>query len=234
MMLAGVAAMAPCLCLADDFGTWTSVAVEKKFSPKFAAALWGEYRTKDNASNTDRWVWEIRGDYKPIKHFTVTGSYMLLYDHNRGKSGEDQLGRYSAPAYFGIRHRFNVKLAASYQIDNVAIAVREVWQYTYRPEKSIPCNYDETGEPREMVVNGKGHNALRSMLTLTYKIPDSRFSPFVSAESFNSWTYTEGRYKAGTGFSIDKHNSVQLYYMLNDFAATPTRHTIGTAYKYSF
>ena len=159
---------------------------------------------------------------------------MLLYDHNKGKIGTDDIGSYTAPSYFGFRHRFNLKLTGSYQISNVSLSLREMWQYTYRGEKNIPCHYDDSGDPRQFTVHGTGKSVLRSMLTVTYKIPNSRFSPFLSGEIFNSWKYTEGRYKAGTGLKIDAHNSVQLYYMLNDFKTNPSRHILGLGYKYSF
>ena len=129
----------------DDFGIWSEVNVEKKINRQLTIDGGVELRTRDNVSEVDRWSGSIGADYKLTNWLKASISYSLLYDNNdkekstwgvTSKKGYPKL-KYTHATYWGIRHRFNLSLTASKSFGNLSLSLRERWQYTYRPEKTV-------------------------------------------------------------------------------------------------
>ena len=124
----------------DDFGIWGEVNVEKKISSRWSAGTGVEFRSRDNASEADRWSFGADISYKITDWLKASAGYSLLNDNNYKVN--DSGKKYAK--YWGVRHRFNVSLTASQSFGNLSVSLRERWQYTYRPEKTVTRYYVNT------------------------------------------------------------------------------------------
>lgn len=227
----------------DDFGVWTSVEAEKKINKKISVGLEAELRTRDDVSELDRWSVGVGGQYKLTKWLKVGAGYSFLNDNNRKITYKQTNNMPNKLAeYWGVRHRFNVSLTGSHKFGNLQVSLRERWQYTYRPSKTIDQRWDyddEEFDNKPKTYKGKGKNVLRSKLQLSYDIPHSHFEPYLSAETFNSWAIAKTRYAAGVDWKITKKHGVGLYYLYqsvhdDDDDNEPNRHVVGVEYKFKF
>ena len=227
----------------DDFGVWTSVGVEKKINKKVSVGLEAELRTRDDVSELDRWSVGLDGQYKITKWLKVSAGYSLLNDNNRKITYKETNGMPNKLAeYWGVRHRFNVSLTGSRKFGNLQASLRERWQYTYRPSKTIDQRWDyddEEFDNKPKTYNARGKNVLRSRLQLSYDIPNCHVEPYVSAEAFNAWSVEKMRYTAGADWKISKKHAVGIYYLYqsvhdDDDDNEPNRHVLGVEYKFKF
>ena len=85
--------------------------------------------------------------------------------------------------YWGVRHRFNVSLTGSYSFGNLSVSLRERWQYTYRPEKTVERTKVSNGNVEDKTYSGKGKNVWRNRLQLKYKV-SSMWRPYVNGETY--------------------------------------------------
>lgn len=168
------------LAQSDDFGVWTSIGAEKKISKKLSVGMEAELRTRDDVSTLDRWSVGVDAQYKLTKWLKVSAGYSFLDDNNEKITYKETNGMPNKLAeYWGVRHRFNVSLTGSYKFGDWQVSLRERWQYTYRPEKTIDERWDfdddeYDGKPK--TYKGRGKNVLRSRLQLSYDIPNSHSS----------------------------------------------------------
>ena len=129
---------------ADDAGLVVSAEASYKISKKWNAGFETEFRSRNNFRTADRVSLGPSLSYKVLPWLKASVSYNLLIDNNREKiTYQDDEVSYNnwRPSYWGLRHRFNVSLTASYKIQRVELSLRERWQYTYRPSKMID-NFD--------------------------------------------------------------------------------------------
>lgn len=225
----------------DDFGIWTSVGAEKSFGKKWSVGAEGGFRTRDNSSKADRWSLGVDGSYRIIKGLKVSAAYTLLYDNNREKTTYHKDGSVNKirQSYWGLRHRFSVSLTGSVNAGNFKFSLRERWQYTYRPEKTVE-RYDVDDKcSEEKTVRAKGKNVLRSRLRAEYDISRCDISPYADVELFNAWALQKVRYTVGAEWKITKRHAAGLFYRYqsvndkdddNDAGA----HILGISYKYKF
>lgn len=220
----------------SDFGMWYSLDLQKKLSKQWTVGIDGELRTLDNASKVDRWKLGASADYKILPWLEAAGGYNLLLDkaytyHNDGSL--NKRGHYT-------RHRFYLGLEGEYEFNNFTLALRERWQYTYRPEQTIDERYDydrSAWDGESKTYKGHGKNILRSRLSLKYKIQGTPLRPFANVELFNGWSIKKVRYSAGMDWKIDKRNTLRLQYTFQDTHRdddddyTFDRHLIGVTYK---
>ena len=231
------------LAQSDDFGVWTSIGAEKKISKKLSVGMEAELRTRDDVSTLDRWSVGVDAQYKLTKWLKVSAGYSFLDDNNEKITYKETNGMPNKLAeYWGVRHRFNVSLTGSYKFGDWQVSLRERWQYTYRPEKTIDERWDfdddeYDGKPK--TYKGRGKNVLRSRLQLSYDIPNSHLEPYASVEMFNGWSVQKTRYTAGVDWKITKKHEVGLYYLYqsvhdDDDDNEPNRHIVGVEYKFKF
>ena len=226
----------------DDFGVWTSVGAEKKINKKVSVGLEAELRTRDDVPELDRWRGGLDGQCTLTKWLKVSAGYSLLNDNNRKITYKETNGRPNKLAeYWGVRHRFNVSLTGSRKFGNLQVSLRERWQYTYRPSKTIDQRWDfddEEFDNKPKTYNARGKNVLRSRLQLSYDIPNCHVEPYVSAEAFNAWSVEKMRYTAGADWKISKKHAVGIYYLYqsvhDDDDNEPNRHVLGVEYKFKF
>ncbi|MBP3252086.1 MAG: DUF2490 domain-containing protein [Prevotella sp.] len=227
----------------DEFGIWTELSVEKKFSKTLSAAVSVENRTRNNLQNVDRWSGAVSVDYKIAKWLKAGVGYSYLYDYNpeqytfRVKNGETQLNKRTM-TYFGSRHRFSVSLTASHDFAFVTASLRERWQYTYRPsvaDKRMDYQHEDLGY--SYPVKGKGKNVWRNRLQLKYKTKDM-LRPYVSVESYVARGLDKMRYSAGTEIKLSKQHSLDAAYLFqktyDDDWNEGNRHIIALGYTCKF
>jgi hypothetical protein len=143
------------------------------------------------------------------------------------------------PSYWGVRHRFHVTLTASHKVQRVELSLRERWQYTYRPGKTIDnFDFDEVmWENHE--VRGKGKNVLRSRFQLEWDIPKWKFDPFASVEFHTTRQLDKTRFIVGADHTIKKTHNFKLYYRyqtVNSHGSDSESniHMVGLDYTYKF
>jgi len=257
----------------NDFGMWFSVGAVKKINKQFNFSFETEYRLRDNLRKTDRWSFGVEGGYKITNWLKASAGYTLLYDNNEKNTYYDDpeedvdedtgepYGYYGkvkkAAKYWGARHRFNISLTGEWKYNRFTFSIRERWQYTYRPEKSIIRDYfiydtngnltsieketDKDGNFKNKIYKGKGKNVLRSRFEMEYDFPQSKINPYLSVEVYNSWSVNKIRFTTfGANWKITKSHIVDLCYRFqyvkgdDEIDDDPNMHVIGLGYKYKF
>ena len=222
----------------DDFGMWYELGVEKKLSPKWNIGAEGEFRTRNNSRTADRWSAGLSAEYKIVKGLKASAGYSFLYDNNQEKFDLKSDGLRPnkwTPSYWGVRHRFNLSLSGNVDVGRLNIALRERWQYTYRPA-ATGKKYDFDEETWKSV-KGKGKNVLRSRLQMTYDIPHWKFDPTASVEMFNDKSgIAKMRYQVGVDYKYKKKHVFGLTYRYqnvndDDDDNELNSHLIGLSYK---
>ena len=225
----------------DDFGIWTEANIEKKITKKLTLDGSLELRTRDDGfGELDRWSVGVGATYKLTDWLKASVGYVFLNDNNfkvnnSGKKYAD---------YWGQRHRFNVSLTASQDFGNLTVSLRERWQYTYRPEKTVQLysNVDnddyDYGEARDMkTYEGKGSNKWRNRLQLKYKLT-KQWRPYVNAEStIGGSGLDKMRYAVGTEYRLSKQHSFDVKYLYQHVYKDEdeaNRHVLGIGYTYTF
>ncbi len=156
-------------------------------------------------------------------------------------------------AYWTERHRFHITVAGEWKIGRVEFTLRERLQYTrtnsaYTDETKYrweATDFDENGnllweftdktEPEYK--EPKNNLTLRSRLNAKWDIPKCKFTPFASAELYTRFDKWKGcdkmRYRIGTNYSINKDNSVSLYYLFEHStdSSEANTHAIGIGYS---
>ncbi len=254
MMRAGLSLMAALLSVgtasaqSDDFGIWTEVNVEKKLSNRLT--LEGGLDTRNKGlDEMERRSVGLGLDYKIADWLKAGVSYSLLIDHNNKVNSSGK--KYAD--YWGLRHRFNVQLTASHDFGRLGVSLRERWQYTYRPEKTVDryWNYTDEDDDRyygDPVVKkgitethtyrGKGSNKWRNRLQLKYKL-SKQWRPYISAESTVGGSGLDKmRYTAGTEWRLTKQHVFDLHYLYQhsykDDDEEGNRHVLGIGYTFKF
>ena len=225
---------------ADDAGLVVSAEASYKISKKLNAGFETEFRSRNNFRTADRVSLGPSLSYKVLPWLKASVSYNLLIDNNREKiTYQDDEVSYNnwRPSYWGLRHRFNVSLTASYKIQRVELSLRERWQYTYRPSKMID-NFDfDEGIWEDHEVRGKGKNVLRSRLQLEWDIPKCKFDPYASVEFHTTRDLEKTRFIVGVNHSIKKKHNFNLYYryqLSGSSSDEPNIHLLGLGYTFKF
>ena len=218
----------------DDFGIWTEVDVEKKVSKKLSLEGGLEMRTRDNVKTVDRWSGSVGASYKLTDWLKASAGYTLLYDNNE-KWNDKQT---KVANFWGTRHRFNVSLTGSVDFGNLSVSLRERWQYTYRPEKTVERTKVSNGKVEDKTYNGKGKNVWRNRLQLKYKVT-SMWRPYANGETYVAGSGLEKyRLSAGTEIRLSKKHSFDVQYMFqkscSDDDDEGNRHILGVGYTFKF
>ena len=224
---------------ADDSGLILSAEASRKIRKGLNAGFEVEFRSRNDFRTAERVSLGASVSYKLLPWLKASGGYNLLIENNREEiTYNDDLSYNNwRPSYWGVRHRFNVSLTASYKVRRVEFSLRERWQYTYRPEKMI-ANFDfDEAEWEDHKVRGKGKNVLRSRLQAEWDIPRCKFDPFASVEFHNSKHLDKTRFIVGVGHTIKKTHDFKLYYryqLTGSHSSDPNIHMLGLGYTYKF
>ena len=218
----------------DDFGIWTEANVEKKVSRNLSIDAGVEMRTRDHVKTVDRWSGSIGASYKLTDWLKASADYTFLYDNNE-KWNDKQT---KVASFWGVRHRFNVSLTGSVDFGNLSVSLRERWQYTYRPEKTVERTKVSNGKVEDKTYNGKGKNVWRNRLQLKYKLT-SLWRPYVNGETYVAGSGLEKyRLSAGTEIRLSKKHSFDVKYMFqkiyDEDSDEGNRHILGVGYTFKF
>lgn len=223
----------------DDFGIWTEVNVEKKVSKRLTIDGGLELRTRDNGfGEVDRWSVGVGASYKLTDWLKASLSYSLLDNNNHVVNNSGK--KYAD--YWGLRHRVSLSLAASQQFGLFTASLRERWQYTYRPEKTVDRysnidndDYDYGEWVDEHTYSGKATNKWRNRFQLRYRA-SKQWRPFISAESIVGGSGLDKmRYMLGTELRLNKKHSFDLYYMYQHIYKDDDEgncHALGVSYTF--
>ena len=224
---------------ADDSGLILSAEASRKIRKGLNVGFEVEFRSRNDFRTAERVSLGASVSYKLLPWLKASGGYNLLIENNREEiTYNDDLSYNNwRPSYWGLRHRFNVSLTASYKVRRVELSLRERWQYTYRPEKMID-NFDfDEAEWEDHKVRGKGKNVLRSRLQAEWDIPRCKFDPFASVEFHNSKHLDKTRFIVGVDHTIKKTHDFKLYYryqLTGSHSSDPNIHMLGLGYTYKF
>ena len=225
----------------DEFGTWTSVSLDKKLSKQFSLGTELELRTGNNLKNIDRWSAGISVDYRLAKWLKASAGYTYLYDYHPETHTYQDDGDLNkrTMTYFGSRHRLSVSLTASKDFGKLNVSLRERWQYTYRPEQeNMRMDYQHADLGYSYSVRGKATNIWRNKLQLKYKTT-GLLQPYLYGETYVSGTgFDKLRLSLGTDLKLSKRSSLNVGYVYqkvyDNVDEEGNKHVLSIGYKYEF
>ena len=238
-----IAAMSMPMMAQSEGGLLLEAGAEKKINKKLSIGVEGDFRLRNDFKDVDRWSLGIGASYKLTSWLKADAGYKLLNTNFREDASYKSSGALNklTQSYCGIRHRLYASLTGSYKFDsNLKLSLRERWQYTYRPEKTVQRWDEDDEEWEDKIRYGKAKNQLRSRLQLSYDDKNWWLKPYASAELYNSWSIEKIRYTVGADFNINKHNSLSVFYRFQDQRDTdsddydPDMHYLGIGYKFKF
>ena len=225
----------------SEGGLLLGAEADKKVNKELSVSLEAELRTRNNFKTMDRWVVGLGAQYKLTNWLKADAGYKLLNTNFRENISYKESGAYNnwRPSYWGVRHRFYASLAGSYKFsNNIKLELRERWQYTYRPEKTVQRWEFDNSWWEDKARSGKAKNQLRSRFEISYDRKRAFFTPFASIELYNSWGIEKIRYNIGTDLRLSKQHNLSIYYRyqnmkhVDDDDYEPDMHYIGIGYKF--
>ena len=225
----------------SEGGLVASLEAEKKLGKKLSVEAEAELRTRNNFKTMDRWSIGLGASYKFNKWMKADAGYALLNTNFHEDISLKSNGNYNnwRPSYWGIRHRAYASVTGTYKFrNNLRISLRERWQYTYRPEKTVARWDFDNSWWEDKARAGKGKNQLRSRLEISYDKKHALFTPYASVELYNAWAVEKVRYTIGTDIRLSKHHSLNAFYRFQDMKSVdaddydPDMHYLGVGYKF--
>lgn len=222
----------------SDFGLWTEIGAEKKLNQRWSAGLEAELRTSDKASQTSRWAAGLYGQYRIATWLKARAGYQFLYDRREYENTCEDGSSSPNISFWLPRHRIHFDLTGQYTTKNWTFSLRERWQYTYQPEKTITTNCENTADDivGSVTYNGKGKNVLRSRIEIDYAFSTVPLTPYISVELYNNWDIEKTRYTAGLEWNTTSHHSLGVFYRFEDMSDNDDTdmHIVCASYKYNF
>ena len=232
----------------SEGGLLLSAGADKKIDRKLSIGAEAAFRTRNDFRTVDRWSGSLSASYKFNKWLKADAAYTLLYGNNRESItyNYDTNGVVTGynnwrPSYWNTRHRLNASLTADYKFsNNLHFSLRERWQYTYRPEKTVTRWDFDNSQWEDKVRAGKGKNQLRSRLQVEYDKKRATLKPYASMELYNSWAIEKIRYTVGTDIKLTNQHSFDVFYRyqnvknIDEDDYDPDMHYVGVGYKFKF
>ena len=227
----------------SEGGLVASLEAEKKLGKKLSVEAEAELRTRNDFKTMDRWSIGLGASYKFNKWMKADAGYTFLNTNFHEDISLKDNGNYNnwRPSYWGIRHRVYASVAGTYKFsNNLRISLRERWQYTYRPEKTVARWDFDNSWWEDKARAGKGKNQLRSRLQIEYDKKKALLTPYASVEFYNSMAIEKIRYTAGTDINVKKNHTFNIFYRyqnmknVEDGDYEPDMHYLGVGYKVKF
>ena len=227
----------------SEAGLLLGAEADKKVGKELSFSIEAEMRTRNNFKTMDRWAFGLGAQYKMTNWLKVDAGYKLLNTNFREDIDLKINGDYNhwRPSYWGVKHRVYASLAGSYKFsNNIKLELRERWQYTYRPEKTVErWDFDEeTWE--DNLRPGSAKHQLRSRFEVSYDRKRALFTPYASIELYHSWGIEKIRYNIGTDLRLSKQHGLSFYYRFQNMKHEdaddyePDMHYLGASYKFKF
>lgn len=196
----------------NDFGIWSQITLEKKFTPRFVINLTECIRLKENASQINTHYSQLGLEYKLTQKIDLAFGY-----RNAQKFKFDETVDY--------RQRFQLDFVYKLKFKKLKIELQERFQTQFEN-----IGRSSTGLTPQFY--------FRTKATLSYDL-ERRITPYCSAELFlNQYKYIDKlRFRVGFSYDFNKKNSLKTYYMLDQQVQQNnplSLFALGVAYKYSF
>ena len=209
----------------NRYGTWTSIAVEKKLH-KWNLGAETELRTINYLNRIDRWSLGISADYSILKQLKLGVGYQLM------NSWDEKYIDYQ------IRSRFNVAATGKLKWNNFSFSLREKLQVTFKDE-SDRIKSNGTIDTYNMDPEW----TWRNRMLLSYNISHCALTPSFSVETFyqldnpDGNTFDNVRYTLSLDYKINKQNSISVYGLINSKLNSDDasgKYILGVGYTHSF
>ncbi len=227
----------------NEGGLLFEADAKKEITNDFSIGIGADLRTRNNFKTMDRWSLGVNGAYKITKWLKVDAGYKLLNTNFREKINYKTSGAYNnwRPSYWGIKHRLYASVTGDYKFpNNIKLSLRERWQYTYRPSKTVQRWDFDDEQWEDKVRSGKGENVLRSRFQIEYARKRALLTPYANVELYNSWGLDKIRYNIGSEIRLNKQHSFDVFYRYQHMYNTdaddydPNMHYLGVGYKFKF
>lgn len=199
--------MEPTTVTTDDLRGRIEAAVEWSATKNLDIEAGIETRLNNNIGSVDRLHSFLSAEYSINKHLNIGGDYILINIHDN-----------ATKLWEKPRHRVNFNVEGSTKVGNMEFSLRERVQTTFRTD-----SVNRYEKPNPEII-------LRSRLMATYKIPLSRWSPYILFELHNSLNAPKAvanykkepleidnyitRYRGGVGvkYRVDRDHRLDFYY----------------------
>lgn len=226
----------------DDFGIWTDVGVEKKFSKKLSLEGGVEARFEDNVSKVTRTGFNLGVTYKPWKFLRFGAGYAFMNDWKDTEinakydtdleSGSTTFSGYNIDKDFRRnKHRLYIQAVGKLDVGRFSFSLRERLQYThYRSDETNSIKYrtpldEESKEFYEMMG--------RSVYTYNNQYFGSKEEVIDNKRCKNRY-YVRSRFQVVyniKGLPLEPYASIELSNSLHEgFAVKKYRYTVGADY----
>ncbi|MBI2968573.1 MAG: DUF2490 domain-containing protein [Bacteroidetes bacterium] len=196
-----------------DAGLWTSVNIEKKITQKFSAVASGELRFNDNISHLGTFFADPGITYAILKNFKI--AYHYRFSNQRRLDGS-----------YSKRHRYYFDFAYRHRLWKLSLQFRYRFQSQY-----TDILISEDGKIPEYTNRYK--------FTIRY-LPDRPVKPYLAVEffeNFDGYYLSKIRYFLGLEYSLNKRNSVEIFYLIQKEVQTSdplTDFIAGCSYAFTF
>jgi len=218
-----------------DMGLWLGGDATTKLAKGLTLDLGAQFRTRNNFQTVERFGVSAGLGYKIQKHLKASAGYILLINNFKESYSANSNRIKWMPSYYGTRHRFFASLQYDVDAGRFNFALRERWQYTYRPgadEKVYRYDVDdETGEWLDR--GGKAQHILRTRLKVEYNIPKCPVDPYAYGELFyNGHGMSKYRGFVGAEWKINKTNALDFGFIYQKEAASDGEQTLAVSVNY--
>lgn len=220
-----------------EYGSWTTISLEKELSKKWELGAEAELRTIYYARLMERMSLGLSADYTILKGWKVGAGYQIM-----NKLDTKYLN-------YQVRNRFNLSTSGRLKFNDLTISLRERIQLTTKDD-SKRIRDDQTIDTYKINPEWKWRNRVQ----ISYNIPNFKITPTFSVESNFQLNNPDGnhfdkmRYILSLGYKIKKVHQIEVFGVLNDeFESDDAgaiisssdddvygKYNLGVGYKYSF
>ena len=138
LILAAICALP---ALADDYGLWTSLAVQKSLNKQFSVDAGVDLRAENKLRDLTRYGFEVGLNYRPLRYLGLSAGYNFIRDYNleeaeaKYKTDGSLRGYNVDEAFWRSKHRATFDVTGSLPIHaghtRITLSARERYQYTH-------------------------------------------------------------------------------------------------------
>ena len=211
-----------------EYGTWTSIAVDKDFGKKWTIGAETELRTIYYLRLISRWSIGIDAEYKIIKPLEIGLSYKLMNTLDQKYLN------------YQLRNRVNANLTGKQKWGNFDFALSEGLQVTTKDDSK---RLDEFNNIDTYKINPAW--MWKNSLRIQYDIPKSKFTPGFEFETYHELNNPDGnqfdklRYSLFVKYKYRKQHTFKLGGVYNqelgtDVADYSGKYILDLKYSYTF
>ncbi len=215
----------------SNFGTWSSIGIEKKITKKWNVETETELRTIGGNNLyfvrlIERWNIGVTTNYDFNKNISLGVGYDFMNKLDTKYKN------------YQFRNRFNFAGTGKLKFYDFTFSLRERIQTTFKDD-SKRLYSDGTIDTYKMNPEWSWRNRLK----ISYNIPNFKINPSISAETFYQLNNPDGnrfeniRYILSFDYKYKKRNLFEFYGVYNSELISEDsfgRYVLGVGYKYSF